>query len=380
MPQDLPDKTLQIHSLVTEAGNIELSLVSSDVKQPDDNEVVVRIEATPINPSDLGLLFGAADKSTVRQTGTATDPVITVTIPEPYRKAMAPRLNQSLPAGNEGAGIVVATGSSDESQALIGKTVGIIGGAMYGQYRTIAARDCLVLRDGTTPYEGASCFVNPLTALGMVGTMRMEGHTALLHTAAASNLGQMLVKICLQDGVDLVNIVRKEEHVTLLKELGAKYVCDSSAPSFKEDLTDQLTETGATIGFDATGGGKLAGYILAAMEAAVNRRAGAEFNRYGSATHKQVYIYGGLETSPTQFNRNFGMSWGIGGWLLGPFLQKVGSEGAQKLRDRVAAEIKTTFKSTYTKEVSLIEALQVESVQVYGSIATGQKYLINPHK
>ncbi len=195
MPQDLPDKTLQIHSLVTEAGNIELSLVSSDVKQPDDNEVVVRIEATPINPSDLGLLFGAADKSTVRQTGTATDPVITVTIPEPYRKAMAPRLNQSLPAGNEGAGIVVATGSSDESQALIGKTVGIIGGAMYGQYRTITARDCLVLRDGTTPYEGASCFVNPLTALGMVGTMRMEGHTALLHTAAASNLGQMLVKI-----------------------------------------------------------------------------------------------------------------------------------------------------------------------------------------
>jgi|TARA_Y100000310_G_scaffold340876_1_gene438132 NADPH2:quinone reductase len=380
MPQELADKTLQLHSLVTDDGNIELSLVSVDVSEPADDEVVVRIEASPINPSDLGLLFGAADRSTARQTGTATDPVITVTIPEPFRQAMAPRLNQSLAAGNEGAGIVVAAGSSDEAQALMGKTVGIIGGAMYSQYRTIAARDCLVLHDGTTPYEGASCFVNPLTALGMVGTMQMEGHSALLHTAAASNLGQMLVKICLQDGVELVNVVRKEEHVALLKELGAKYVCNSSSPSFKQDLTDQLTETGATIGFDATGGGKLAGYILAAMEAAINRRAGAEFNRYGSNTHKQVYIYGGLETSPTQFNRNFGMSWGIGGWLLGPFLQKVGPEGAQRLRDRVAAEIKTTFKSSYSKEVSLNEALQVESVQVYGSVATGQKFLINPQK
>jgi NADPH2:quinone reductase len=294
---------------------------------------------------------------------------------------MASRLNQSLAVGNEGGGVVIAAGSSPEARALIGKTVGVSGGGMYTEYRVLPARDCLVLPEGTTPAEAASCYVNPLTALGMVETMRREGHTALVHTAAASNLGQMLVKVCVADGVDLVNIVRQQEHVDLLTAIGAQFVCNSSSPTFKQELTDLLTETGATIAFDATGGGKLGGYILTAMEVAANRRAGTnEFSRYGSTVHKQLYIYGGLDTTPTQFTRNFGTSWSMGGWLLTPFLQKIGPEAVQKLRSRVAAELRTTFSSTYTREVSLPGALQPEAIAVYGQKATGQKFLIAPHK
>jgi NADPH2:quinone reductase len=213
----------------------------------------------------------------------------------------------------------------------------------------------------------------------MVATMRAEGHTALVHTAAASNLGQMLNKICLKDGVGLVNIVRRHEHVDLLKKLGAAHVCNSASPTFMDDLTQSLVATGATVAFDAIGGGSLAGQILTAMEAAANRTA-KEYSRYGSTVHKQVYIYGGLDRGPTQFSRTFGMAWGIGGWLLTPFLQKIGFEAAQKLRERVAAEIKTTFASTYTKEISLAEALRLEEIAVYSKLATGAKFLINPNK
>jgi NADPH2:quinone reductase len=292
---------------------------------------------------------------------------------------MAPRIDQSLAVGNEGAGVVVKAGASEIAQELMGKTVAILGGAMYSQYRCIKAKQCLLMHEGVTPAEGASCFVNPLTALGMVETMRLEGYTALVHTAAASNLGQMLNKICVKDGVDLVNIVRKQEHVDLLKGIGAKYVCNSSEDSFMEDLVEALVATGAMLAFDATGGGKLAGQILAAMEIAANKTA-KEYSRYGSTTHKQVYIYGGLDRSPTTFNRAFGMAWGIGGWLLTPFLVKIGQEEAEKLRQRVAAEVNTTFASSYTKEVSLAEALSLDAIAVYGQQATGEKYLINPNK
>ena len=284
-----------------------------------------------------------------------------------------------MPVGNEGAGIVVKAGDSDAAQALLGKTVGLIGGGMYTQYRLIKVAMCLPLHDGTTPREGASCFVNPLTALGMTETMRMEGHTALVHTAAASNLGQMLNKICISDGIELVNIVRKKEQADLLREIGAKYICDSTSDSFMDDLTDALVATGATIAFDATGGGKLAGQILTAMEIAANKTA-KEYSRYGSTTHKQVYIYGGLDRSPTTFNRNFGMAWGVGGWLLTPFLQKIGFEKGQELRARVANEIKTTFASHYSREVSLAGALQLDAIGTYGKQATGEKFLINPNK
>jgi NADPH2:quinone reductase len=370
---------LQLRSTVKKEGMLELSLASMAIPGPAAEEVIVRIDASPINPSDQGLLFAGADLTTAKVSGTPERPVVTASIPAAVMKTMTGRLDQPMPVGNEGAGVVVEAGASPAAQALMGKTVAILGGAMYSQYRCIKAVQCLVLPPGTTPAEGASCFVNPLTALGMVETMRAQGHQALVHTAAASNLGQMLTKICIKDGVDLVNIVRRPEQVEVLRKLGAKHVCDSSSSTFMDDLTEALATTGATLAFDAIGGGKLAGQILAAMEAAANRTA-KEYSRYGSTVHKQVYIYGGLDRGPTEFSRTFGMAWGIGGWLLTPFLQKIGFEAAQKLRERVAAEIKTTFASTYTKEVSLAEALRLEEIAVYGKLATGAKYLINPNK
>ena len=370
---------LQLRSLVRSSGELELSLASVPVPEPAPDEVLIRVEASPMNPSDLGLLFGAADMSTARASGTADRPVVTATIPAKLMKAMAGRVDQSMPVGNEGAGVVVRAGSSEAAQALLGRTVAVLAGEMYSQYRCVKAKTCLVLPPGTTPAEGASCFVNPLTALSMVETMRREGHTALVHTAAASNLGQMLNRICLKDGVALVNIVRKPEQAALLRSQGAVHVCDSSSPTFLQDLTDALVATGATIAFDAIGGGKLAGQILGCMEAAANLTA-KEYSRYGSTTYKQVYIYGGLDRGPTEFNRNFGMTWGIGGWLLMPFLQKIGNEAAGKLRQRVAAELKTTFASRYTKEVSLAQALSLDEIAVYGRQATGAKYLVNPNK
>jgi NADPH2:quinone reductase len=370
---------LQLRSTVKSSGELELSLVSVVSAGPAPDEVVVRIEAAPINPSDIGLLFGAADMSSAKVSGTPTQPLVSAPIPERLMKSMTGRLDQSLPVGNEGAGVVVAAGTSDAAQALLGRTVAVLGGAMYAQYRCIKADQCLPLPPGTTPAEGASCFVNPLTALGMVETMRREGHTALVHTAAASNLGQMLNKICIKDQIGLVNIVRKPEQAAMLKSIGARHVCDAAAATFIDDLTAALVATGATLAFDATGGGKLAGQILSCMETALNASA-KEYSRYGSTTHKQVYLYGGLDTSPTEFNRNFGMAWGIGGWLLFPFLQRIGAQAAQALKQRVASELKTTFASSYSKVISLAQALQMDAIAVYGKRATGVKYLINPNK
>ncbi len=375
----MADTALELRSEIKPEGKLEISLAEVPVPEPAEDEVLVRVEAAPINPSDLGLLFGMADMETATVSGTKERPVVTADVPDNIMRAMAARVGQSLPVGNEGAGIVVRAGASDAAQALMGKTVAILGGAMYAQYRCMKAKQCLLMHEGVTPAEGASCFVNPLTALGMVETMKVEGYSALVHTAAASNLGQMLNRICIKDGIGLVNIVRRQEHVDLLKGQGAKYVCNSSAENFMEDLVEALVETGATLAFDATGGGKLAGQILTAMEIAANRTA-KEFSRYGSTVHKQVYIYGGLDRSPTTFNRSFGMAWGIGGWLLTPFLMKIGPEETEKLRQRVADEIKTTFASTYTREVSLAEALTLEAISVYGKQATGEKYLINPNK
>jgi NADPH2:quinone reductase len=373
------DTALQLRSTAKANGTLEISLAEISIPKPEAEEVVVRVEASPINPSDLGLLFGPADMSTAQFEGEPDRPIVSASIPEKLMRIVAGRLDQPMPVGNEGAGVVVDAGSSDQAQALVGKTVAILGGGMYVQYRAIKAKQCLVLHEGTTPAEGASCFVNPLTALGMVETMRLEGHKALLHTAAASNLGQMLQKICVADGVALVNVVRRQEHVDLLRSIGATHVCNSSSDSFMDDLTQALIDTGATVGFDATGGGKLASQILTCMEAAANATA-TEYTRYGSTTYKQVYIYGGLDRSPTELTRNFGMSWGLGGWLLTPFLKKIGFEAAERLRQRVAAEVKTTFASSYVKEISLAEALTPEAISHYGKMSTGEKYLINPSK
>jgi len=379
MSTETPRTSLQLRSLVKRSGELELSLVEEPLPEPKPEEVIVRVEAAPMNPSDLGLLFGAADLKTAKASGTPLRPVVTASIPEAAMKSMAARLDASMPVGNEGAGVVVAAGSSPAAQALVGKTVAILGGAMYTQYRTIPVAQCMPLPEGSTPADGASSFVNPLTALGMTETMRREGHKALVHTAAASNLGQMLNRICIQDGIGLVNIVRKKEQEDILRAIGAKYVCNAGAPTFMQDLTDALVATGATLAFDAIGGGKLAGQILTCMEAAINQTA-TEYSRYGSSTHKQVYIYGGLDRSPTEFARSFGMAWGMGGWLLFPFLQKIGPEGAAKLKARVAAELKTTFASRYTREVSMQEALGLDAIAVYAKHATGEKYLLNPNK
>lgn len=370
---------LQLRSLIKKSGELEISLLNVPTPEPGPDEVVVRVEATPINPSDLGLLTGAADLSTAKVSGTKELPVVTAKVPDAGMKAMAGRLDESMPVGNEGAGVVIKTGASDAAKALMGKTVSMIGGAMYAQYRTLRVNECMPLPAGTSAADGASWFVNPLTALGMTETMRREGHKALVHTAAASNLGQMLNKICLKDGIGLVNIVRSDEQANLLRKLGAKHVVDSSKPSFMEDLTQALVETGATIAFDAIGGGKLAGQILTAMEIAINKTAKA-YSRYGSNVHKQVYIYGGLDTGPIELSRAYGMAWGVGGWLLFPFLMKIGPVEGQKLRERVVWELKTTFASHYTKVVSLQEALDPSNLAVYAKRATGEKFLINPNK
>ncbi len=370
---------LQLRSLIKSSGELEISLVNVPTPEPAADEVVVRVEATPINPSDIGLLIGAADISSAKASGSKQMPVITAKIPEAGMKAMAARLDQSMPVGNEGAGVVVRTGSSEPAKALMGKTVSIIGGAMYAQYRCIKVSECMPLPAGTTAAEGASWFVNPLTALGMTETMKREGHKALVHTAAASNLGQMLNKICQKDGIALVNIVRSRAQADILRKIGAKHVVDSTAPDFMEDLTTALAETGATLAFDAIGGGRLAGQILTCMEAAINRSAKA-YSRYGSNVHKQVYVYGSLDPGPIELNRAFGMAWGVGGWLLFPFLMKIGPAEGQKLRERVVNELKTTFASHYTKIVSLPEALDLTNLDAYAKRATGEKFLINPHK
>lgn len=364
---------LQMQSTVTADGHVELTVADVAEPAPGPGEVLIRVEAAPINPSDLGLLFSGADMTRA----TAIEAGVRAEIPPEALPMMGPRVGRSMPCGNEGAGVVVGAGDDPAAQALIGKTVATWGGAMYSQFKASRADQCLVLHEGTTPAEGASCFVNPLTVLGMIGTMRLEGHTALAHTAAASNLGQMLQKVCTDEGIPLVNIVRRQEHVDLLRGIGAEHVVNSSADSFRDDLTAAFKATGATLAFDATGGGRLASQLLASMEAAL-ASSGSAGNRYGTATHKQVYIYGGLERGPTVLDRAFGMAWGLGGWLLPIFLDRVGPEESEKLRQRVADEIKTTFASSYSKAVSLTGAVSLEAVTDYGRMATGEKYLINP--
>ena len=372
---NIPSSGLQLRSVIKSSGELELSLAEVPVAAPGGDEILVKVEGSPINPSDLGLLVGAADVSTAKSAGGVT----TATVPPALMRAMAGRLDESMPVGNEGAGTVIAAGPDPAAQALVGRKVAMLGGAMYAQYRTLKAGDVLPLPEGASAADGASCFVNPLTALSMVEVMKREGHTALVHTAAASNLGQMLVKICLKDGVELVNIVRSPAQAKILTDIGAKYVVDSSSESFMDDLVAALKTTDATIAFDAIGGGKLASNILSAMEQAQNAKGGA-YSRYGSSTYKQVYIYGGLSTAPTELVRSYGLSWGVNGWLLTPFLGKIGAAEVQRLRQRVADELKTTFASHYTAEISLAEALKPEVIAAYNAKATGTKYLINPSK
>jgi len=377
MTTEIPQRALELRSLVTPEGAVELSLQDVEVPRPNDHQVLLRVEASPVNPSDLGLLLAGADVSMARVTGTPDRPVVTVPLPEGAIRRLSARVSTSLSVGNEGAGTVVAAGSSPAASALLGRTVAAAGGAMYAQYRVLDAAACLVLPEGTPARVGASSFVNPLTALGMVATMRREGHSGLVHTAAASNLGQMLVKLCLEEQVPLVNIVRKPEQAELLGALGASHVCNSTSPTFMSELIDALTATSATLAFDAVGGGKLVGQVLTAMEAAASASV-TQYSRYGSTTHKQAYIYGGLDPGPTVLTRSFGFAWGLGGWLLTAFLQSIGPDAVTELRTRVGTGLTTTFASTYTDEVSLAGALRSEALATYAQQATGKKFLVNP--
>jgi NADPH2:quinone reductase len=371
----------EIRSTVTGDGNVEISIAKVDIPTPADDEVLIEIYAAPINPSDLALLttFGG-DVSNIKISGSGDNTIASMSVHPAVMRSMKSRVGQSMPVGNEGAGVVVDAGINAKS--LIGKTVGLAGGAMYSQYKCAPAVNCLVMDDGIAPSEAASSFVNPMTALSFVETMKMENHSAIVHTAAASNLGQMLVKVCKSENIPLVNIVRKEEQVDILKNIGAKYICNTNESDFMESLVGALTETGATLGFDATGGGnngELAGQILAAMEVAANNASG-EYSRYGSETYKQVYIYGGLDPSPTILKRSYGMSWGLGGWLLTPMLGKIGMEKFQEMRARISKEIKTTFASEYSQEISFEEMLQPEIINSYVKQKTGSKFLVNPQK
>jgi NADPH:quinone reductase len=378
MPSDLPATALELRSTLADDGIVTLGIREADVVAPNDDQVVVRVEAAPINPSDLGMMFAGGDTAAALPAGDGFHDAVGVPLTEAAVAAQSARLGKPMPVGNEGGGIVVAAGSSPEAQALLGRTVGFLSGNAYAQYRTLHVSQCLPMADGTDPADAAAAFVNPLTALGMVETMRAEGHSALVHTVGASNLGLMLNRICLDDGVELVNIVRKPEHVEQLRSLGAQHVVDSSADSFVDDLTDALRATGATIAFDAIGGGDLASILLSRMEKVAGEQAG-EFSRYGSDTHKQVYIYGGLDRGPTVLRRDFGMSWGLGGWLLTPFLVKIGREAADRLRRRVADEITTTFASSYGTRLTLAEAVDPAQVKRYARMATGDKALVTPN-
>jgi NADPH:quinone reductase len=374
---DIPATMRQLRSLVTPQGELRLSVPTVDTPQPGPREVLVRVEAAPVNPSDLGLLLAMADVSQAVAGGSADEPTVNAPIAESVMPSLAARAGSAMTVGNEGAGVVVAAGDSPEATALLGRTVGFLGGATYGEYCLASPRMCLPLPDGADPVDGASAFVNPLTALGMVETMRREGHTGLVHTAAASNLGQMLNRICLADGVPLVNVVRRAEQAALLRQQGAVLVCDSSEPTFEGDLASALRETGATVAFDAVGGGRLAGQILNAMEAAIVPP-GAPYSRYGSDVHKQVYVYGALDPRPIELRRRFGFAWGIGGWLLTPFLARTSGEVLVRLRQRVADELTTTFASHYTEQISLRQALDVETLQRYSRQATAEKFLLRP--
>jgi NADPH:quinone reductase len=374
---DLPATNRTMLTEVKPEGVLELYLADLPMPTPKDHEVVVKVQATPINPSDLGLMVGAADVGSARAIERNGLPGVAMNVPEAGMRFMASRVGEAMPIGNEGCGVVVAAGASEAAQALMGKTVALIGGEIYAEYRCLAAMACMPLPDGTAPEDGASCFVNPLTSLGFVETMKMEGYKGIVHAAAASNLGQMLVKICKADGIPLVNIVRSQAQVDLLKGIGAEIVLDSTSEDFAEQLTQAIYDTEAFIGFDPIGGGKISGQMLAAMEAAAVRRM-TSYSRYGSDQMKQVYIYGALDVGPTILNRSFGLTWGLGGWLLTPFMAKAGPEIVGRMRARVAAELTTTFKSHYSHQVSLEQAVDVATLQAYNAKKTGEKYLIRP--
>lgn len=351
-------------------GTLTVQLNDKTWDDPKPGQVLIEVEATPINPSDLGLLFGSADTDDAEY----SPGKVVAKMPHSATRAMKARHGLAMPAGNEAAGIVVAAGEGAEH--LMGKRIACVPGTAYGTYAIAEARMAFAVDDSVTAEQAASSFVNPMTALGFVETMKLEGYKGIVHAAAASNLGQMLVKICREDGVPLVNVVRSNAQVTLLKDLGATHVLNMTDADYMSKLIDAIAETKAMIGFDPIGGGTVASQFLTAMEAAASR--GAAYSRYGSSEPKKVYIYGALDLGPTILNRSFGLTWDLGGWLLTPFMMKAGMAAVGRMRARVMKDLTTTFASHYKAHVSLRGMLTREAVREYNARRTGEKYLVMP--
>ena len=367
-------KALQMQSCVHENATVECALVEITIPDPKPDEVVVAVEAAPINPSDLGLMFGAADLSTVQEVERNGQPALLLDVPAAAMRAMAPRVGDWMGVGNEGSGRVIAAGDGEAAQALLGQRVGMFGGEMYAAYRCLPAAQCIAFPDTISAEQAASCFVNPMTALGFLETRDMESHGAMVHTAAASNLGQMLVRLCQADKIPLVNIVRSEAQVTLLRDMGAEWVLNTQSEQFMPELIKALKATGATVAFDAIGGGRLVNRILTAMEIAAAQT--GPWSRYGSEEVKQAYIYGQLDMSATELTRGYGWVWSVSGWLLTPFMNRAGPDRVARMRKRVVDEIDSTFLSHYSSRLSLQASLSATAVADYGARKTGQKTLL----
>ncbi len=367
-------KTLQMQSCVHDNATVECALVEVTVPEPGPDEVVVAVDAAPINPSDLGLMFGAADLASVREAERDGQPAVILDVPQAAMRAMAPRVGQWMAVGNEGSGRVVAVGQGEAAAALMNQRVGMFGGEMYAGHRCLPAAQCLAFPNTISAEQAASCFVNPMTALGFMETRDMEGQKAMVHTAAASNLGQMLLRLCQADDVPLVNIVRSSEQVELLRSMGAEWVLNSQDESFMKQLIEALVATGATLAFDAIGGGRGVNRILTAMEIAAAQT--GPWSRYGSEQAKQAYIYGQLDLGPTELTRGYGWVWSVSGWLLTPFMNRAGADRVARMRDRVVKEIDSTFMSHYSSRISLQQAMTVDAVLEYGARKTGQKTLL----
>ena len=367
-------KALQMQSCVHENATVECALVEITIPDPKPDEVVVAVEAAPINPSDLGLMFGAADLSSVQEVERNGQPALLLDVPAAAMRAMAPRVGHWMGVGNEGSGRVIAAGDGEAAQALLGQRVGMFGGEMYAAYRCLPAAQCIAFPDTISAEQAASCFVNPMTALGFLETRDMESHGAMVHTAAASNLGQMLVRLCQADKIPLVNIVRSEAQVTLLRDMGAEWVLNTQSEQFMPELIKALKATGATVAFDAIGGGRLVNRILTAMEIAAAQT--GPWSRYGSEEVKQAYIYGQLDMSATELTRGYGWVWSVSGWLLTPFMNRAGPDRVARMRQRVVDEIDSTFLSHYSSRLSLQASLSAKAVADYGARKTGQKTLL----
>ncbi len=373
-----PNTGLQLTSTLAPDGVLTLELRDVPIPAPGPGQVVVRVEATPVNPSDLITLLPGADAAEAEYSLAGESPRVTVRLAPHIAAAFQGRFSQPLAVGLEGAGTVVAAG--DDARHLLGKRVAVLSLArgLFAQYCTVAAAECLPLPEGISARDGAGLFCNPMTALAMVETLRLDGHRALIHTAGASNLGQMLVRICREDGIPLVAVVRREEQVALLRDMGATHVCNSSAPDFDRQLIRAIEETGATAAFDAIGGGDMAHRLLSAMEVVAASRL-AEYSPYGSPSPKRVYVYGRLDRSPMVIrHEHYGLLWEVGAWVMPPVLEHIGPEKTAQLTGRILDNPTTTFASPYAREVSLAEVLRRDTLVACSRLATGQKYLINP--